>query len=70
MKAQFVEFTERFGHMLSRVFLTLLYFLLLGPFAVIYRMVADPLHIARRTDGNWRDWVARNETLRAARRQD
>ena len=70
MKAQFVEFTERFGHMLSRVFLTLLYFLVLGPFAVVYRMVADPLHIARRTDGNWWDWIADNETLRAARRQD
>ncbi len=70
MKALFVEFTERFGHMLSRVFLTLLYFLVLGPFALVYRLVADPLRIARRRDGNWWNWVADNETLRAARKQD
>ena len=65
-----LAFTERFGNMLSRIFLTLLYFLVLGPFAIFYRMVADPLRIARPRDGNWRKWIARNETLRAARRQD
>ncbi len=63
-------FTERFGNMLSRIFLTLLYFLVLGPFAVLYRLAADPLRLSRRRAGNWCDWVPRNETLRAARRQD
>ncbi len=66
----FLVFSERFGTMLSRIFLMLLYFLVLGPFAVFYRLFADPLRIARRKDGNWWIWVARNETLRAARRQD
>jgi len=65
-----VVFSERFGSMLSRIFLTLLYFFVLGPFALFYRLVADPLHIARPKDGNWSAWVADNETLRAARRQD
>lgn len=64
------EFMERFGHMLSRTLLTILYFGLLGPFAVFYRLVADPLHARRRRRGNWAGWVARNEVLRAARRQD
>ena len=48
-----MQFTERFGNMISRAFLTVLYFVVLGPFAIVYRMVADPLHLARRkrTDG-------------------
>ncbi len=65
-----VVFTERFGNMLSRIFLTLLYFLVLGPFALFYRLLADPLRIRRPRDGNWWAWVADNETLEAARRQD
>lgn len=64
-----VAFSERFGSMLSRIFLTLLYFLVLGPFAIGYRLVADPLRLRRR-DSNWWSWEADNETLRAARRQD
>jgi len=69
MKA-LVQFSERFGNMLSRTLLTVLYFVALGPFAIVYRMVADPLHIKRRPGGNWTAWVASNETLEAARRQD
>jgi len=69
MKA-FLVFSERFGNMLSRIFLTLLYFLLLGPFAIFYRLVADPLRIRRPSGGNWRSWESTNETLVAARRQD
>lgn len=56
--------------MLSRVLLTLLYFLVLGPFALGYRLVADPLHLKRRPRGNWTGWTSRNDTLARARRQD
>lgn len=65
-----VAFSERFGSMLSRIFLTLLYFFVLGPFALFYQRAADPLRIRRPRDGNWADWEAHNETLAAARRQD
>jgi len=65
-----LAFSERFGSMLSRIFLTLLYYFVLGPFALVYRLFADPLHLARRDSGNWVAWQARNETVRAARRQD
>ena len=66
-----LQFSERFGHMMSRIFLTLLYFLVLGPFAIFYRVFADPLRRKRPTeDGNWSTWVPHNETLRSARRQD
>jgi hypothetical protein len=66
----FLEFSERFGNMLSRTLLTLLYFGLLGPFALLYRIVADPLHIRRRQNGNWSTWQSGNDTLAAARKQD
>jgi hypothetical protein len=69
MKA-FLVFSERFGNMLSRIFLTLLYFLVLGPFAILYRLCADPLRIRRPKGSNWLGWVANNETIQAARRQD
>lgn len=65
-----IQFTERFGNMLSRGLLTLLYFVVLGPFAVFYRLFADPLHIARRPAGNWSRWDHPNATLRLARKQD
>lgn len=65
------HFIERFGSMVSRMFLTVLYFAVLGPFALLYQLVADPLHIRRRRDhSNWSSWEADNETLAAARRQD
>lgn len=65
-----MQFTERFGNMISRTFLMVLYFVVLGPFAILYRLVADPLHIRRRSSGNWNAWEADNETLAAARKQD
>jgi len=66
----FVRFTERFGSMLSRLLLTVLYYVVLGPFALVYQRVADPLHLKRQPDGNWTPWVGSNDTLPAARRQD
>jgi hypothetical protein len=65
-----LQSSERFGHMLSRALLTLLYFLVLGPFAIVYRLVADPLHLRRRKAGNWTPWTQKNDTLAQARRQD
>ncbi len=70
MHAALLRFSERFGQMLSRVLLTLLYFGLLGPFALLYRLVADPLHLRRRREGNWSPWTGSNDTLSRARRQD
>jgi hypothetical protein len=69
MKA-LLQFSERFGSMLSRLLLTVLYFVLLGPFALVYQLFADPLHIKRRPQGNWSSWQSKNDTLAAARRQD
>ena len=68
MKA-LLQFSERFGSMLSRVLLTVLYFGLLGPFALLYRMFADPLRMRRPARSNWVTWKRENETLAQARRQ-
>ncbi len=65
-----LRFSERFGQMLSRALLTLLYFVLIGPFALFYRLVADPLHLRPRKAGNWSPWTGANDTLARARRQD
>ena len=65
-----IEFTERFGNLLSRVLLTVLYFAVLGPFALAYQLFADPLRLKRPSEGNWTVWDHPNETLSAARRQD
>jgi hypothetical protein len=65
-----LAFTERFGSMLSRVFLTLLYYVVLGPFALLYQLFADPLRLRRRGASNWWAWPERNGTVAAARRQD
>ena len=70
MKGALIHFSERFGSMLSRVLLTVLYFVVLGPFALAYQLVCDPLHLRRRKNGNWTAWTSKNDTLRMARRQD
>ena len=69
MKA-IIQFTERFGSMLSRALLTALYYLVLGHFALVYRVFADPLHLRRHPLGNWSAWEETNSSLKAARRQD
>jgi hypothetical protein len=56
--------------MLSRALLSVLYFVLLGPFALVYRAFADPLHLHRQKQGNWTGWTGVNDTLPAARKQD
>lgn len=68
--ARALFFSERFGNLLSRALLTLMYFVLLGPFALIYRLAADPLHLRRQKSGNWTAWTSSNDTLGAARKQD
>ncbi len=65
-----LQFSERFGSMLSRLLITLLYFLVLGPFALLYQLFADPLKLKRPDKSNWSAWQESGADLRAARRQD
>ena len=49
-----LHFSERFGHMLSRLILTLLYFLLVMPAAIFITLFGDPLKMKKPVDSNWR----------------
>lgn len=66
----FMFFMERFGHMMSRVVLTVLYAVLIGPIGAIYRFIADPFLLAYpKNKSSMIPWRAQNETLEDARRQ-
>lgn len=42
-----IQFSERFGHMLSRLILMLLYFLLVTPAGIVITLFGDPMKIRR-----------------------
>ncbi len=65
-----LEFSERFGNLLSRILLTVLYYVVLGPFALLYQCFADPLRLRRPAKSNWTDWDRPDSSLNAARKQD
>lgn len=64
------RFTERFGHMMSRVILTVLYVVLVGPPALFVSFLLDPLRIKRWRGSAWVGWTRTNDTLDLARKQD
>jgi len=65
-----VLFLERFGNVVGRLLLTLVYFVAVAPVAVVYRLFADALWIKRAPTSTYRPWEGINETLEDARRQD
>lgn len=64
------RFTERFGHMMSRVILTVLYIGLVAPAGIVMALFADPLQIRRHRGTSWTPWGNDNDSLERARRQD
>jgi len=67
---QVLRFTERFGHLMSRILLTLLYALLVAPAGIVMALFGDPLRIRRWRGTSWRPWTQDNDSLERARRQD
>jgi hypothetical protein len=63
------RFLERFGHMMSRVILSILYIILVAPPGIVYALFLDPLRMKRRPASNWVPWKTSNTTVEAARRQ-
>jgi|GEM_PF-4761095 len=52
-------FVERFGEAVASVILTLVYFVVLGPLALLARLVVDPLGLRRGPEESaWQDWPA------------
>ena len=52
------------GHIQAAILLTLFYFIVLAPVALLYQLVADPLHLRRSSASAWQskpqplDWWA------------
>ena len=69
-KESFFLFSERFGHMMSRILLTVLYIVLVAPAGVVMTLLGDALQIKRYRGTSWNPWEHDNESLEQARRQD
>ncbi|HEV8306238.1 MAG TPA: SxtJ family membrane protein [Methylomirabilota bacterium] len=68
--AGWVRIAHAIGRVQSRVVLTVLYFVLLGPFALGVRLLADPLQLRRRPGGShWLPRAASPASLEAFRKQ-
>ncbi len=68
--AGFRFFMERFGDMMSRVVLTVLYVVLIAPIGVIYRFVTDPLMTRYpKTHSSFVNWHSENDRVEKARQQ-
>ena len=65
-----LHFLERFGNVIGRTMMTLIYFVVVAPVAVVYRFFTDALLIRKQPASTYRDWASINETLEDARRQD
>lgn len=67
--ATVLAFLQRFGEVMGGVVLGALYFLLLGPVALVSRMLSDPLRLRRPSDSAFAAWQKENESVGAAQRQ-
>ena len=65
-----LHFLERFGNVIGRTMMTLIYFVVVAPVALVYRFFTDALLIRKPPASTYRDWSSINETLEDARRQD
>ncbi len=68
--AQWKRFAQKVGDFQARVILTLLYFIILGPMAVVVRIMKDPLRIKHTPQASvWSPKPAEKASLEVARRQ-
>ena len=65
-----LHFLERFGQVVGRTLMTLVYFVAVAPVALLFKLFSDPLHLRGDPGSTYQPWAAINETLHDARRQD
>ncbi|GJM23555.1 MAG: hypothetical protein DHS20C15_34700 [Planctomycetota bacterium] len=63
-------FLERFGNVVGRLALSLVYFVAVAPVALVYKLFGDALMIKAKPATSYREWESVNDTLEDARRQD
>ena len=69
LTATLLAFFHRFGEVMGSIVLGALYFVLVGPVALIARLASDPLRRRPPRDSAFLAWQKDNETLDAAHRQ-
>jgi hypothetical protein len=67
--AKWKALAQRIGDFQARVILTILYFLILGPLALLYRVFRDPLRLKRAGTSGWLARPQAADSLEAAGRQ-
>lgn len=67
--ARWKAFAEVVAHVQAKILLTVLYFLIFAPFALIVRFWTDPLDLRRVATSRWRLLERQTLTLGDARRQ-
>jgi len=65
-----LDFLERFGNVVGRFLLTVVYIVAVAPVAIIYSVFADALMTKAQPTSTFVPWQSINETLEDARRQD
>lgn len=67
---RWLALAHKIGTFQSRILLTLFYFVVLAPFGLAVRGLADPLHMkSRSTPAGWVQRATRDVDLAAAKRQ-
>lgn len=64
-----MAFLGRFGEVMGNIVLGVLYFVLLGPIALVGRLFSDPMRTRRPEGTCFLEWQEENETLAEAHRQ-
>jgi len=65
-----LHFLDRFGNVVGRTMMTVIYFVAVAPVALLYKLFTDVLLLKQPPTSTYREWSAINETLPDARRQD
>jgi hypothetical protein len=64
------HFLDRFGNVVGRTMMTIIYFVAVAPVALVYKLFTDALLVKKPPTSTYRPWSGINETLEDARRQD
>lgn len=70
MPAPVLLFLERFGNVVGRLLLTLVYIVAVAPVAIFYKLFGDALMLKPPAASSYQIWVANEDTVEDSRRQD
>ena len=65
-----LEFLDKFGNVVGRLLLTIVYYVAVGPIAIFYSLFSDVLMTKQAPRSTYRPWESFNDNLQDAARQD